>query len=118
MNPNIEWCDIKSRRCLVLHFDGHLSEDNAQNAVRKITSMLGSSSDKVVMVWECTRMTDYDSGAREAWQKFIKAIKARLEAIHLVSDHLLIRVGAATVGVFAGIKIHAWADMEKFQAGF
>jgi len=50
MNPNIEWCDIKSRRCLVLHFDGHLSEDNAQSAVSQITSMVQFSSDKLVMV--------------------------------------------------------------------
>jgi|MudIll2142460700_1097286.scaffolds.fasta_scaffold51372_3 UDP-N-acetylglucosamine transferase subunit ALG13 len=63
-------------------------------------------------------MADYDSGAREAWQKFIKAIKSRLEAIHLISDHLLIRIGAATIGAFAGIKIHTWTDMEEFHTGF
>jgi hypothetical protein len=118
MNPTIEWCDIKSRRCLVLHFDRYLSEEDAQNAVSQLTSMIGPSSDKVVMVKECTRMTDYDSGAREAWQKFIKNIKSRLEAIHLVSNNFLIRIGATAIGVFAGIKIHAWADMEQFHTGF
>ena len=118
MNPGIEWCDIKSRRCLVLHFDRCLTEKDAQNAVIEITSMIGSSSGRLVMVWECTRMTDYERGAREVWQKFIRAIKPRLEAIHLVSNNFLIRVGATAVGVFAGIKIHAWAEMEEFQVGF
>ncbi|HXX57211.1 MAG TPA: hypothetical protein VEI96_04365 [Thermodesulfovibrionales bacterium] len=58
MNPKIDWCDIKSRRCLVLHFDGHFFKEDAKNAVRKITSMIESMPDKLVMVWECTRMTD------------------------------------------------------------
>ena len=83
-----------------------------------MASMIESSSSNLLMVWECTLMANYDSVAREARQKFIKDIKPKLEAIHLISNNLLIRVGASTIGMIASVKIHTWEDMEQFHAGF
>jgi len=117
MNPKIEWCNIKTRRCLFLQFDGNLSEEDAEKAISRITSMIEAVPDKVLMVWECSRMTSFDKGARDAWQKFIKAVRSRLEAIHLVSKKLVIRVGAYAVGSYAGIRITTWGDMYECSVG-
>jgi len=113
MNPKIEWQNMKDHRYLVLYFHGHFSAEDAQNAISTISSMIGTTEEKIIMAWECTGMTGFDIAAREAWQIFIKKIKSKIEKIHLVSDKIVIRSGAIVVGIFAGIKISSWATLDE-----
>lgn len=107
---------MKNSRCLFVIFDGHFSVEDAQLAISTITSMIQAEKGKLNMVWECTRMSGYDHEAREAWQDFIKGIEPRVLAIHLISKRALVRSGAMVIGIFAGIKITPWTDLEQFQA--
>jgi hypothetical protein len=115
LNPTIEWRDLRNRRCLFLRFEGHLSSEDAQRAITTLSSMVGKHEGKLTMVWECTQMGGFDTEAREAWQVFIKSIKLKIEAIHLISNNVAIRSGARVVGIFAGIKVVTWAGLDEFR---
>lgn len=115
MNPIIKWQNMRNQRYLLVNFDGHLSPEDAQRAIGVIHSMIDDVDGKCTMVWECTGMAGYDTGAREAWQVFMKNIKQKVEAINVVSGNVVIRTGAMVVGMFAGIKIFTWTSLDDFQ---
>lgn len=115
MNPQIEWREVAGCRCLVLTFKGEFSQADARTAVDTLAAMLGETTGKVTMVWETTEMSGYDNAAREMWQRYLGTIKQRIEAIHLVSQNVLIRSGAMIVGMFVGMRIVTWPTMEALE---
>jgi hypothetical protein len=115
VNPEIQWTDIKNKPHLFLRFSGRFSSEDARSAIKTIQSMVDKVDGTFTMVWECLDMIGFDAGAREAWQVFIKDVKPKIEAIHLISNNILIRTGARVVGIYAGIKILAWASLDEFQ---
>ena len=116
MNPVVEWKDINNQRFLFMSFDGKLFGEDAEQAISTIPALLLGHEGKITLVWECTHMSNYDTVAREAWQSYIKEIKPRIEAVHLISNRMLIRTGAMVVGVFAGIKVIMWDSLDEFLA--
>jgi hypothetical protein len=114
-NPEVQWTDIKNKPHLFLRFIERFTSEDAQVAIRTIQPMVDKVDGRFTMVWECSDMVGFETGAREAWQVFIKNIKPKIETIHLISRNILIRTGARVVGIYAGIKIVAWASLDAFQ---
>jgi hypothetical protein len=78
--------------------------------------MIGDGDGKFAMVWECTSMGGYEVEAKEIWQAFIKNIRQRLVAVHLITPNIVIRSGAMVIGIFAGLRITTWASLDEFRA--
>lgn len=99
---------IQGRRCLVVTFEGHLSKVASEVAALRMREFLVSESGPHCMVWDCRAMSGYDMDARNVWQAVLKEYRARVSAIHLISESLMIRLGAAGVGAFTRLPIRAW----------
>jgi hypothetical protein len=115
VNPEIKWTDIKNKPHLFLRFSGRFSSEDARSAIKTLQPMADKVDGGFTMVWECSDMSGFDTDARESWQVFVKNIKPKIEAIHLISGNILIRTGARVVGIYAGIKIVPWTSLDAFQ---
>jgi hypothetical protein len=70
---------------------------------------------KVTFVWDCRKMTGYDSAARLRWQEALRADGKRIVEAWVVSDSMLIRMGASVIGLFARFPVRACTNLEEVQ---
>ena len=109
-SPQVAWEDIDGRQCLVVTFSGKLTRADAASAMDIIRAEVEGAAEPVVMVWEATAMSGYESEARTLWQEGLAELKPGIQAIHLVSESAVIRMGAAVVGMFVGYPITSWSS--------
>ncbi|MEO9964826.1 MAG: hypothetical protein ABJF11_03505 [Reichenbachiella sp.] len=57
-----------------------------------------------ILVWNCEAMSGFDPGARKEWYQCIKLYKNRIDLIHVVARHLIIRGAAKVMLEVFGIK--------------
>jgi hypothetical protein len=111
----VYWADVDGQQCLAIRFVGSLSVDAARWALDEVRAALRDRDDKVTMIWDAAEMTGYETEARTLWQEGMAEVKPRIDAIHLVAESAIIRMGAAVVGMFIGYKIHAWPTLDAVR---
>lgn len=105
-NPTIEWMRKSEKNCLKFTFKGNFTEQNASDAAGKWRDAFADKHDeKAVLIWDCQEMNDYDHNARTIWQNLCKEYKDRIEIIWVITDSLLIKMGASVISVFTSMKI-------------
>ncbi|MDD3618291.1 MAG: hypothetical protein RBR09_09355 [Desulfobulbaceae bacterium] len=105
-NPRIEWIRKEGRRCLQFHFHGKFSETEARTAVEEWRQIIAAApEEQVILIWNCLEMNDYDQQARTLWQNACKEMKNRIEVIWVITNSILIRMGASVISVFSSLKI-------------
>ena len=63
--------------------------------------------EKINLIWDCTRMQDYESGARTKWIKALFKMRPQTGEILLITKSPLIRLGATIMGVATSLRIKA-----------
>lgn len=115
-NPEIEWIQKGGKKCLQFIFHGKLSEEDARSAVEKWRQTFSSSSqEKIILIWDCQKMSDYDQQARTLWQNTCKEMKDRIEVIWVITNSILIRMGASVISVFTSLKIKVVNSENEIQ---
>lgn len=105
-NPRIEWIRKGEKECLQFIFHGHFSEKAAAEAVEKWRRTFSAApEEKITLIWNCLEMNDYDHQARTLWQNACKEMKDRIDVIWVITNSLLIRMGASVISVFSSLKI-------------
>ena len=105
-NPQIEWTKISGKQCLKFVFGETLTAQEAEVAIVEWRKVFQSRMDEsVTLIWDCRKMTDYDSDARAQWIDAIKEMKSQIDTIWLISASAFIRTGASVMGFFANMQI-------------
>jgi len=105
-NPNIEWVQKSGKDCLKFTFTGKFTVLNATTASGKWREAFDSKpADKINLIWDCLEMDDYDHEARTVWQNLCKEYKDQIETIWVMTNSILIRMGASVISVFTSLKI-------------
>jgi hypothetical protein len=101
-NPKIEWKSINGIDCLMFTFTGTLTFESALTAVADWKNHFSTrSGQKIVMVWQCSKMHGYESEARRQWQHTLKILENQIDDVWLISDSLIIQTGAKLMALFA-----------------
>jgi hypothetical protein len=112
----ISWKYISGKHCLFFKFTGHLTEENAKEAVVRWKEEFNKSQEKnIILVWECLEMTGYDKGAREIWQTTISEFKKRIAGIYLITTFKIISAGAHFIGIVTGMNIYNVANVAELE---
>ena len=93
-SPSVAWRQIDGHRCLSVRFVGNLTADEARTTLDEIREALSQTDEQVTMVWDAAEMTGYETEARTLWQEGMADLKPRIDAIHLVAESAIIRMGA------------------------
>jgi len=116
-NPVIEWVRIKDTDCLKFTFTGILNADEADIAIAIWRQEFASrKGEKTVIIWNCIKMLDYEPKARVKWQNTMKELKDQIASIWLVTDSLIIKTGAAIMGIFTSLDINVVSSEDKVLA--
>jgi len=107
-NPDIFWFEKSGKQCLRFDFGEQLTESEAGAAIIKWREAFESKKgQKIVLIWNCTGMRGYETGARTLWTSALKEMKSQIAQIWLISDSTFIRMGASVMGVFSSLDINS-----------
>lgn len=105
-NPKIEWTKKSGKDCLKFTFSGKFSDSDAAASTEKWRQIFSTKKqEKIILIWDCLEMHDYDQHARTLWQNACKEMKDQIEIIWVMTNSLLIRMGASVISVFTSLKI-------------
>lgn len=102
---DINFIANNNKQYLQFDFPGHLDEASAANAIERWNEKMKSNNAKVSIIYNCSKMTGFDTDARRIWQDTMKAHKNQIDVIWLVSDNIFIRGAAKTMGLLTGFPI-------------
>lgn len=97
-------------------FKGNFSEQDARTAVENWRQTFAAKpQDKIILIWDCLEMHDYDQQARTLWQNACKELKSQIDVIWVLTNSILIRMGASVISVFTSLKIKVVSSENDIQ---
>jgi len=111
-----EWIDKPSIKWLKFNFIGQFTESIANSTIEKWKKELLAhldSGEQANIIYNCIKMTGYDSAARIAWQKAMKELKPNINDIWIIAENKLILGAAKTMGVLTRFNIKATSSVTK-----
>jgi hypothetical protein len=81
-------------------FDGYLSAEEGAASASAFRAAFGDTS--LAVVWDVTRMTGFDGGARGAWAKAIWPIRNQIKSLKVIGAKGNIRVAAIFLAFLLG----------------
>lgn len=115
-NPTIAWIKKSGKDCLKFTFNGKFTDQDAGAAVDKWRKLFAvKKQDKVILIWDCLNMHDYDQHARNLWQSACKDMKDQIAIIWVITNSFLIKMGASVISVFTSLKIKVVSDEKDIQ---
>lgn len=115
-NPKIEWLKSYQQKCLKFTFNEKLTEENAIVGVDKWKNCFSNyPNNKITLIWDCKSMSGYDPNARNYWQAAMKEMKNQIDTIWLITNSVLIRMGASAMSVFASFKIKVVSSEQEIE---
>lgn len=102
---NVKWSIKNGKKYLHFLFDEYLNKDQAQKLIQDWEKLTVNHSDKICLIWDCSKMEGYDPDARKLWQDKLKKIKSSIETIWLISNSNIIKMGASIMSMFMPFKI-------------
>ncbi|HET6585027.1 MAG TPA: hypothetical protein VFG69_16335 [Nannocystaceae bacterium] len=98
----------------MLTVEGHLSAVEGVAASILMKELVGR--DQVAFIGNLGAMTTYDREARLAWQDAFRGKQKQIEKIYICSASPMLRVAAAAVCLYAGIKMVIIDSMNDLPA--
>ena len=105
-NPKIEWMEKSGKTCLKFTFQESFGAEDAESAIREWREALATKpQERVVHIWDCLAMKDYEQSARTMWSETCKELKDQIDTIWVITNSLLIKMGATVISVFTSLNI-------------
>lgn len=105
-NPKIEWTEKGGKTCLKFIFQESFGTEDAKTAVQQWRDTLKQKpGERIVHIWDCLAMKDYEQQARTLWSETCKELGNQIDTIWVVTNSLLIKMGATVISVFTSLNI-------------
>lgn len=119
-NPDIQLnYDLFGRRCLYVEFKGTLTEEIATNVIdRSLEIAVNDSNEKITVVWNCLKMKNYTTEARDVCIKKIAENSFIMDNLFCISTSILIIAGAEILKYFSPLPLYVISNYEKLEDKF
>ena len=105
-NPKMEWVQKSGKTCLKFTFHGNFKEQDAELATAQWRKELACRPrERIVHIWDCLDMKDYEQPARILWSDTCKNLKNQIDVIWVITNSILIKMGATVISVFTSLNI-------------
>ncbi len=94
------WEERNDKPFIKFAFLGHLNEQLSAEAISKMGRLLAISEkngEKVSIIWNCEKMTGYESKARLLWQKALKDHIESIDEVWIVTTNPMFKLAAKTM---------------------
>ena len=95
-------------------FHGHLDYAEAVQAIARWKELMTGDGRKD-LIYNCTDMTGFDSGARKIWQAQLTELKSRIGIIWMISTNRIILTAAKTMALLAGFPMKTARTLEEVR---
>lgn len=113
MEVKTEWFEKGGKQYGKFSFIQKLTKNDAEKAIIEWqTKFEEHQYEKFTLIWNCTRLTEYEPMARIFWQKKLKETENQIERIWLVSDSKMIRAGASLMRLFVKVDLKVVSSEE------
>lgn len=113
-NPDVSLEVIKNKKCIIVTFEGYLRAEDTQKAVARTIKFLEEHPDeKLVLVWNCIGMTDYETESRKILQKAGADYKDYMEKAYGIVRSPIIQAAGEIISFFTPVKIKIVNSYEK-----
>ena len=104
--PTIKWIERGGKSCLKFTFQESFVANDAESAITEWRDALKTKpGERIVHIWDCLAMKDYEQQARTAWSEACKEFSGQIDRIWVVTNSLLIKMGATVISVFSSLNI-------------
>lgn len=105
-NPELEWVQKSGKNCLKFTFQESFRASEAGPAIDKWREALAAKpQERIVHIWDCLQMKDYEQQARTMWSEACKDLKDQIDVIWVITNSLIIKMGATVISVFTSLNI-------------
>ena len=104
---------LKEKEYLKFDFPKHLDVVTAEHAIDQWNAQVANEDQKISLIFNCTKMSGFDTEARRKWQSTLKNLKAKTGDIWIVSDNLFILGAAKTMGILSGYQIKTTRSIDQ-----
>lgn len=119
--PYINWKEINGVSCLYFQFGEILRVSSAEKGIARWNKLTErrineqSNNDKLIVIWDCLLMKNYETKARVAWQKNLKAQRDTIDTIWLITTSPLVLAGAEIISFFSSFTIKTVASVKELE---
>ena len=104
--PTVKLVDYRLQPYIKITFGKNLEREAAELAIEKWSEIMTNNPDQSFpMVWDCSEMREYNTGARSVWQKAMNQFHSQIEIIYLITDNRIIKLGASLMTAFSKHRI-------------
>lgn len=104
--PKIEWVQRSGKNCLKFTFQESFGPEDAKSGILDWREALKTKpGERIVHIWDCLAMKDYDQQARTLWSETCKELGDQIGTIWVITNSLLIKMGATVISVFTSLNI-------------
>lgn len=105
-NPDVVLEVINNKKCIIVTYEGCLNVEDAEKAVGRTIKLLDENAgEKLVLVWNCLEITDYEPNCRKILQKAATDYKDSLEVVYTIVTSPLIIAATEIISFFSPVKI-------------
>lgn len=113
-NPDVSLTVINNKKCIIVTYEGFLKAEDTEKAVERTIKLLNEHpGEKLVLVWNCLAITDYESEGRRILQKAGTDYKDSLEKVYCIVSSPIIQAAGEIISFFTPVKIKIVNSYEK-----
>lgn len=94
--------NISSQNVILFDFPPRLTLEQAEQAICRWKEILTHyPNQRFTLIWQCSRMQEYEPTARIAWQQAMKDTLDQTQIVYIVSASPIIKAGAYLMNAFS-----------------
>ncbi|MBS1559144.1 MAG: hypothetical protein JST69_10505 [Bacteroidetes bacterium] len=109
MNDSLKIISIKigNKDFLQFDFEGDLKDPIALDCIKQWKDEMRklSPGQKINLIFNCCKMSGFETEARKHWQETMKLFKGQINDVWIVSENIFIRTAAKTMGLLTGFNM-------------
>lgn len=109
--PQVDWYEKDGKKFLKFTFEEHLTERDADLAILKWKQAFQiRKCQSIDLIWDCRKMKQYESGARQKWTNTLFELKSQINSIWLITESSIIKMGASVMSMATSLNIKTVAS--------
>lgn len=101
---------------ITIEFSGNLARSDCEQALAQVSDRLRSSGDKFDLIFDCSKMTSYDTDAREHFVEWHRQSRSRLRCIAIVTKNPLWHVVISAMALATGHDMKIFPERAAAEA--
>lgn len=113
-NPDVSFKIINNKKCIIVKYKGYLKAEDTERAVERTIKFLNENpNEKIVLVWNCLDISDYEATSRKILQKAAADYIDSLAIVYAIVTSPIVIAATEIISFFSPTKIKTVSSYEE-----